>query len=99
MSAGTDGSGNDQQTNTCGIAMSHAYAILAAFEMKDSAGTVHKMLMMRNPWGVTKYSAKWNYADRAWTSELVAQVPMSIDPRTSHNQGIFVIDMERFRKQ
>lgn len=33
MGVGTAGSGNDQVTNSCGIAMSHAYSIIDAFTM------------------------------------------------------------------
>jgi len=36
MAASTSGSGNDQQTNSCGIAMSHAYSMIAAFQMTDA---------------------------------------------------------------
>jgi len=39
MSAGSDGTGDDQVSNTCGLAMSHAYAILAAFEMTSGSTT------------------------------------------------------------
>jgi hypothetical protein len=38
--------------------MSHAYTILEAFEMNDGT-TTHKMLLVRNPWGVTKYTGNW----------------------------------------
>ena len=63
MNAGTEGSGNDQVTNTCGIAMSHAYSILAAFEMTDASQVKHKMLLMRNPWGTTGYNQAWKHDD------------------------------------
>jgi hypothetical protein len=46
---------------------------------------------MRNPWSVTYYNSDWAYNDPRWTDELVAQVPFGIDPRTSKNNGIFVI--------
>jgi hypothetical protein len=91
MGSGTAGSGNDQETNACGIAMSHAYSLIAPFEMTDANGTVHKMLMFRNPWGTTNYSGTWSAADANWTDDLVAQVPHSIDPRTdSAADGVFV---------
>ena len=38
MTAGSAGGGNDQETNSCGIAKSHAYSIFAAFEL-DNNGT------------------------------------------------------------
>ena len=48
---GTAGGGNDQETNVCGVAMSHAYSVLAAFNMTDASNVVHRMFMIRNPWG------------------------------------------------
>ena len=72
MGAGTSGSGNDQESNACGIAMSHAYSVITGFEMTDANGVTHKMLMVRNPWGSTGYSASWAPADPNWTDALVA---------------------------
>jgi hypothetical protein len=92
MGAGTAGSGDDSQTNSCGIAMSHAYSILAAFEMTDASGTVHKCLLIRNPWGVAYYTGNWHKTDTRWTDALAAQVPLGIDPRTDQaSQGVFVV--------
>ena len=72
MGAATAGNGNDQENNACGIAMSHAYSILAAFNMTDSSNVVHKMFLMRNPWGSAYYSEKWHKDDGNWTDALVA---------------------------
>ena len=33
MAASTAGNGDDQETNSCGIAMSHAYSVITNFEM------------------------------------------------------------------
>ena len=82
MSSSTAGSGDDSQFNTCGIAMSHAYSIIAAFTMTDASGVAHKMIMVRNPWGSAYYSHEWHKNDAAWTDALVAQVPHGVDPRT-----------------
>lgn len=73
--------------------------MLSAFQMSDSSGTVHSMLMMRNPWGTTNYTSLWSKDDTNWTDELVAQVPLSIDPRTSHASGIFVVPLEKLGPQ
>lgn len=62
---GTDGNGNDQENNSCNMAMSHAYTILSVFELDST-----KVILARNPWGATDYkntewdkdSAKWNDA-------------------------------------
>jgi len=72
MGAGTAGSGNDQESNSCGIAMSHAYTIITSFTMTDANAVAHEMLMIRNPWGSTNYSGTWAEGDANWTDPLVA---------------------------
>lgn len=95
MGAGTDGGGNDQESNGCGIAKSHAYSLITAFTMTDSSNTSHDMLMFRNPWGTTTYGGQWAWHDPNWTDELVAQVPYGLDPRTEGPaDGIFVMPKE-----
>lgn len=59
--------------------------------MTDDNGTDHKMIMVRNPWGITYYSGEWNSDDTRWTDALVAQVPLGVDPRTSVNDGIMIM--------
>jgi hypothetical protein len=49
------------------------------------------MYLGRIPIGVTYYNRKWSSTDSEWTDELVAQVPLGIDPRTSKNDGIHVL--------
>ena len=90
MGAGT-ASGANTNTNDCGLAYGHAYAILAVFTMDST-----EMVLMRNPWGTTSYSGTWKYDDSNWTDALVAQVPFNIDPRTSNVDGIFTMPMSTF---
>ena len=59
MGAGTDGTA-DSNNNICGIAMSHAYSVIAAFELKTGATVDHKMYMIRNPWGTANFNRTWN---------------------------------------
>ena len=66
MGASTTGS-SDQVFNDCGIAKGHAYSMISAFTMTDASGTIHKMILMRNPWGTTYYSGTWNKDDSNWT--------------------------------
>lgn len=78
-------------TNACGIVQGHAYAILSAFTMKDASDVEHNMLLIRNPWNITYYSSTWNKDDSNWTDALADQVPLSVDPRTSESDGVFVM--------
>ena len=64
---------DDQVQNICGLSYSHAYAILAAFQMTDSSNVTYNMFLMRNPWGYEKfYNQSWNYNDSRWTSDMIA---------------------------
>ena len=71
MGATTASTGNNN-VNSCGVSLSHAYSILSAFEMTDASGTKHKCLLMRNPWGYTQYSFTWSKDDPNWTDQLVS---------------------------
>ena len=82
-------------TNGCGIVQGHAYTVISVFEMTESNGTVHKMYLTRNPWGITYYSSDWNKDDTRWTDALVAQVPHGIDPRTDHKDGLFTVPHDK----
>ena len=81
-------------TNSCGIYVGHAYAVIAGFELTQTDGTVEQVLMLRNPWGITYYNQEWNSTDTRWTEDLVAQVPNGVDPRTSESQGIFIMPIK-----
>lgn len=59
MGAGTDGEADDD-VNNCGIAMSHAYSVIAAFELKSGSTVDHKLYMIRNPWGEAFFNRTWN---------------------------------------
>jgi hypothetical protein len=92
--AGTAGSGNDQELNACGIAMSHAYSVLHAFTIGNE-----NMLMIRNPWGTADYTGPWRESDAKWTPEAKALVPLGIDPTTScKSDGIFFVPMASFKQ-
>lgn len=82
-------------TNSCGIYVGHAYAIIAAFSITQADGTVTKVIMGRNPWGITFYNKEWKAADVNWTDDIVTnQVPNGVDPRTSASVGIFVMPVK-----
>ena len=72
--------------------------MISVFNLYDIDGTtvLHKMYMIRNPWGVTYYNGTWKHDDAAWTTAFKAQVPHSVDPTTSHNDGIMFINAADF---
>jgi hypothetical protein len=99
MGMGTSGGTSDQDTNDCGIARMHAYTIISTFKMTDSYGRTIKMIMIRNPWGVTKYTGEWSSNDYKWNAEMIAQVPFGIDPTKSAELGIFFVPLSLFANQ
>lgn len=65
IGVGTNGDGDDSVKNSCGIASSHAYSVLALFEMNVS-GTNVPMVMIRNPWGTGTYTGPYNPSSLSW---------------------------------
>ena len=72
MSAAVYFSDWNSDTNACGIIQGHAYSVLSAFELDDPSTGVHKMYLVRNPWGVTYYHSDWSSNDSRWTDELAS---------------------------
>jgi hypothetical protein len=63
MGTTTEGS-NNQMLNEYGLAQGHAFYLVKPFVLKDHSGLIkHKLYMMRNPWGISSYSGKWNHLD------------------------------------
>ena len=61
LGSGTGGT-SDQSVNECGIATGHAFSIISLFEMNGL-----QMMMLRNPWGFTKFSGDWSHSYSNWT--------------------------------
>eukprot|EP00355_Strombidium_rassoulzadegani_P005559 CAMPEP_0168620598 /NCGR_PEP_ID=MMETSP0449_2-20121227/7231_1 /TAXON_ID=1082188 /ORGANISM="Strombidium rassoulzadegani, Strain ras09" /LENGTH=232 /DNA_ID=CAMNT_0008661631 /DNA_START=347 /DNA_END=1046 /DNA_ORIENTATION=- len=92
-------SGNsDADVNEFGIVRNHAFPILSVFSLDDtdSNTVLHRLYMMRNPWGRTEYNHTWSKDDPNWSQEFIEQVPFGVDPRTAHEHGIFFIEAGDF---
>jgi hypothetical protein len=77
--------------------MSHAYSILAPFTIVD-AGVTWKLLLARNPWGVTFYKGDWDYTDARWTTENLAKIPYGLGDKVKARgsyDGLFVIPFNK----
>ena len=64
--------------------------------MTDASSTVHKVYLVRNPWGTTNYSGTWNKDDANWTQALKDQVPYGVDIDLAESHGIFVAPVDAF---
>ena len=56
----------------CGIPFPHAYSLIGAFSMLDKQNNTFNMIIVRDPWGITKVNQSWNRNDKRWTDDLVA---------------------------
>ena len=91
MGGTTTGAGDDTEENSCGMAMSHAFSILAAFKVTELNGKETKLLLVRNPWGFQDYVGDWNATDPRWTPYTRSQVPKGVDITTSDKMGVFAL--------
>ena len=41
---------------------------MSVFTMTDAFNVVHRMLLIRNPWGENYYEWKWSKTDPRWTN-------------------------------
>ncbi len=85
--AGCDTSDDNAYHLPCG----HAYTLLGAYAILDTSGNIaHRLLRIRNPWGVDAgYNGTWNDGDTvSWTAAAQAQVPFV----NNTNDGVFWIE-------
>lgn len=74
MGANT-GSGGDTSKNICNISNSHAYSLLAVFNITATNGTKIPVLMIRNPWGTcgsSCYNGTLKSTDTFWTASMIS---------------------------
>lgn len=93
----------EKEDHGCGLTLSHSYAILAAFELKNEDGTpAHRLIMIRNPRNFDPRSKngkrnKWDNKDTEnWTKHFIKQVPFGYDPLTKFETGVFFVEPELF---
>jgi hypothetical protein len=81
-------SGGDSTSSARGIAQSHVYTILGAFEVQNQSGQTVQLYKIRNPWGSEKYTGPYSDKDSTnWDSYLKNAVGYIDD-----NDGSFFMD-------
>lgn len=77
-----------------GLIAGHAYSVLGAQELKDSAGkVVHKLVRMRNPWGSEEYHGDWSDKSTLWTADFKQQAHYE-----DKDDGIFFVPLDQWRQ-
>lgn len=89
-----------------GIAYSHAYTLLGAYEIDlktpvvDKVGVSHstqKLIKMRNPWSSEGYKSSWSDDDTAWDNVEAAE-QTRIGKSSSKYDGVFFMDITSFKQ-
>lgn len=57
--------GSDTNVSVSGIVDGHAYTFLGAYEL-EFQGRMERVCKLRNPWGKTESTGKWNDSDPRW---------------------------------
>lgn len=106
MTAGSDNlsGGSDAYIQKIGICGSHAYSLLAVYQLKKQGwGFVlsetgqdydHRVVKVRNPWGKGEWKGDWADSDPRWTADLRSRLGASLDPE----DGIFFMGWKDFRE-
>ena len=89
--------GSDSSYSAYHLPCGHAYTLLGAYAIKNSAGTVtNRLLQIRNPWGSDAgYNGTWNDGDAtSWSAAAKSQVPFT----SNINDGVFWVEDKDFVK-
>lgn len=89
------GTGSDQDVNEVGLPNNHAFSIMRVLEVDDDqqAGVSHRIVELRNPWGIEKYSGDWSDQSGRWTEAMREQVGHLTD-----NDGKFYMSYNDYLK-
>ncbi|GMH43643.1 hypothetical protein BSKO_11565 [Bryopsis sp. KO-2023] len=87
----TGGIKNKANVEAVGLVESHAYALLAAYKVQTTRGTV-RLVKLRNPWGSGEWNGAWSDHSPLWTNDLKNQVGME-----DEDDGIFFMSFDDFR--
>lgn len=104
MTAGSDNlsGGSDAYIAKIGISGSHAYSLLAVYQIKYARGDYkrvqlgedydERIVKLRNPWGSGEWKGEWSDQDDRWTEGLKTALGFT----GNKDDGIFFIKWEDF---
>ncbi|CAD8122270.1 unnamed protein product [Paramecium sonneborni] len=93
-----------------GLYKGHAYSILHYFQLKDDQSRIHKLIMLRNPWGFGEWKLKWSdYSIQMsenldsiksyFDNEIQRCNQQGVEPPDQYTQGedgIFIMNFKSF---
>ena len=91
-----NGTGSDQDTNEVGLPYTHAFSIMYVVEVVDEEEEKHRLVCIRNPWGIEKYFGAWSDSDERWTDDLRAQA--NHNDKEDNNDGKYFMALKDYVK-
>jgi len=85
MAAGT-------RTSNHGLIAGHAYGVLGSQTLTSGGKVVHKLVKMRNPWGIEKYHGEWSDNSPLWTDAWRKEAGVQ-----TSDDGIFFVPLDQWR--
>ena len=85
------GTGSDQDTNAIGLPNNHAFSIMRVLIVRDANGTDHRLVELRNPWGIEKFVGDWSSSSDLWTEDLLRQADHTLE-----NDGKYFISFNDY---
>ena len=79
---------DDDDIELFGTMCQHAYTIIGTAEYQGE-----KLVHVRNPWGVEKYTGPWSDGDSKWTQDAYNQLG-----HAKKNDGTFWVPLENFKE-
>lgn len=80
-------------SNSYSLITGHVFSLIGVFPIMSNNIITNRLFLMRNPWGVTYFSGKWNSTDYAsWTPANKRQV----DFENNTIDGLFFIEDKDF---
>jgi len=59
--------------------------------VRDANGTDHRLVEMRNPWGIEKFAGDWSSSSSKWTDDLLRQADHTLE-----NDGKYFMSFEDY---
>lgn len=94
--------GNDNRDTSTGLSPSHAYALLAVYEIevnsqglyqraRSSSSSNERLVKLRNPWGKGEWILDWADSDKRWNAHLKKQLGV-----VNEDDGVFCMPFKAF---
>lgn len=86
-----------EQVGDVGLLADRKYSVICAREVRTEEEWILRMVKMRNPYGIGKWTGRWSDSSDAWNVNPDVRTALNYDPR-KHKDGSFWISFSDFDK-